>query len=76
MYAVAAQTLAGAAYLGQEHITQISASFSIGCVIEFHVAVADGKRSSLGFSLVCVCVWEREFQTVSHIPRDAGQGAC
>lgn len=78
MCAVAAQTLAGADYLGQEHITQISASFSIGCVIEFHVAVADGKRSSLGFSLVCVCVcvcvWEREFQTVSHIPCNAGQG--
>lgn len=76
MYAVAAQTLAGAAYLGQEHITQISASFSIGCVIEFHVAVADAKRSTLGFSLVCVCVLERGFQTVSHIPRDAGQGVC
>lgn len=78
MCTVAAQTLAGAAYLGQEHITQISARFSIGCVIEFYFAAADRKRSSLGFSLVCgvcACVYlgGAGGGTVSHMPRDSGR---
>lgn len=59
MCADAAEVLQKAAYLGQEHITQISAMFSIGCVIEFHVA--DNTTHLLFFgACVCVNMLERE----------------
>lgn len=43
--------------LVQGYITQILATFSIGCVIEFHIAAVSRKLPSFSF---LVCVSERE----------------
>lgn len=50
-------------HLGQRHITQIweTASFSTGCVIEFHIAA--GNRTFRSFSVAIICVWERGNQS-------------
>lgn len=56
----------GTAYLGQEHITQIWAAFSIDCIIEFHVAAVNRKHPSVSLMLVCEYVRDK-FNSLWHL---------